>query len=225
MPEPDEAAKAAAAEKAAEEATAAKAAEEKAAADAAAAKTDDRLTDADRKALEGVVKKERDARREADKALAAAQKELDELKAADLSEKEKAEKRAEEAEAKVTDATSKLRKANLMTALADKGLTGAKAKAASKLLDGVEYDEDDEPKNLDESITAATAEYGEDMFKGAARPAPNLNGGSGNEGDPPPPLTAEEIQYAKSMGMSPEEYSAYKNPEYVAPKPEAAATT
>jgi len=91
-------------------------------------------------------------------------------------------------------AKRKLRKANLLEALTTHGLTGAKAKAAARLLDHVEYDDDDEPTNLQDAIKAATAEYGEEMFKGA-----KVNGGGLQ-------LTAEETTAAKAAGMTPKEY-------------------
>ena len=172
MPEPDEAAKAA------EEAAAAKAAEEKAAADLAAAKKDETFTAADRAALQAVVDKERKDRRDADKRAKDAQEKLDAIEAASLSETEKLKKQAEEGKQAAVTATDKLRRANLITALADKGLAGAKAKAAVRLLDDVQYDDADEPTNLDGAITAATAVYGEDVFKASTTPPTNFHGGA-----------------------------------------------
>ncbi len=220
MPTPEEeaAAKVAAAEKEVADAAA------KAAVDAAAAAKAgdaDKLGDAGKAALDA----ERKAKRTAEASLKAATAELDALKAEKLTEAEKAEKRATDAEAKVEAATAKLRKANLMAALADAGLTGAKAKAAARLLDDVEYDDADEPKNLDAAIVAAKTEYGEDMFKGA-KPSPpgNVNGGEGGNGDKPPTLTAEELSMAASFGMTPVEYEAAKSPGYRPPEPVAAKT-
>jgi hypothetical protein len=94
---------------------------------------------------------------------------VSDAEAAELTDKERAEKRAEEAEAKQAEAAGKLQRANLLAKLADDHkLTGAKAKAAARLLDGsVEFDDDDEPTNLKDAVKAATAEYGEDAFKAA----------------------------------------------------------
>lgn len=78
-----------------------------------------------------------------------------------LSETEKLKKEAEQGRELAEKATSKLRNANLRDALAVKGFTGPQAKAVAKLLDGVEYDTDDEPSNLDARITAAAEEYGD----------------------------------------------------------------
>jgi hypothetical protein len=133
---------------------------------------------------------ERKARRDAEKAAREAQKKLDDIEAANLTKEQAAEKRATDAEAKVTAATEKLRKANLITALSDEGITGGKAKAAARLLDAVEYDDNDEPTNLADAITAAKAEYGEDMFKGAT-PAPPPDPPDHHHG-PRPPVTPDE---------------------------------
>jgi membrane protein involved in colicin uptake len=210
MPTPEEeAAATAAAEK--------DATDKQAAADAAKAKTDAeaKLGDAGKAALDV----ERKARRDAEKAARDAQAKLDTLEAEKLSDTEKLEKRATDAEAKVTAATEKLRRANLLSALADAGVS--KAKAAARLLDDVEYDDaTDEPKNLEAAITAAKAEFGDEMFKGS-KPAPpgNVNGGSGNEDDETPELTADELAMAKSFGMTPQEYEAAKSPSYRPPEP------
>jgi flagellar biosynthesis GTPase FlhF len=153
--------------KAADEKAAAdkKAADEKAEADrkAAQAKEDEKLSEGGVKAL----KAEREAREKAEKEAKAEKKRADALEREKLSEEEKAKKDAEEAIAKGEAGTAKLRRANLLIALAEKGLTGGKAKAAARLLDGVEFDDDDEPTNIDDALTAAKAEYGPEMFTAA----------------------------------------------------------
>jgi len=194
-------------------------AEQEAAADmaeaekAAAAKAEqEKLGDGGKAALDA----ERKAKRDAEKRATAAEAKLKEREEADLSEQEKLKKRAEEAEGKVTTATEKIRRANLLTALADDGLTGARAKAAARLLDDVEYDDTtDEPTNLQDAIKAATAEYGEEMFKGATpKPKPsNIDSGSGTEDRDGPSLTAEQLQAAKACGMTPEEYVNFSGKE------------
>lgn len=116
---------------------------------------------------------------------------LDEIEQAEASEAEKAARRAEQAEAKVTAATERLRRANLMAALADEGVVGAKAKAATRLLDDVEFDDADEPTNLAEAITAAKDTYGDDLFKApVARSAGDGDGGKGSGGA----LTTDEVK-------------------------------
>lgn len=198
------------------------AAEAKAVADAAAEAA--RKADAD-KLGEGALDAERKARKEAEKAARDAQAKLDKLEAEKLTESEREKKRADDAEAKLGPATEKVRRANVTLALADLGLQGARAKAAAKLLEGVEFDADtDEPTNLDDRLTAARAEYGEDMFKGAKAPAPNVNGGEGTaDGGPAPVLTAQELAAAQSFDMTPEEYVLYQDPSYQPPAKEKAA--
>jgi hypothetical protein len=121
---------------------------------------------------------ERKARSDAEKRAKAAEKRAGELEKAQLSETDRLKKEAEEAKGLVSSATDKLRRANLLTALADKGLEGAKAKAAARLLDGVEFNDDDEPTNLDAALTAAKAEFGDQLFEAGG------SGGAGGRGKP-----------------------------------------
>lgn len=205
-----------AAAKAAEEAAAAEAAAKQAEEEAAAKSKDGELGPGGKAALEA----ERKERKAAEKRAKDAEAALKAKEEAELTEVERLKKQAEDAEGKVTAATEKLRRANLITALADEGLSGARAKAAAKLLDDVEYDEDDEPTNLADAMKAAKAEYGDDIFKGAKPKAPKTNGGEGNEDREGPTLTADELAAAKAAGMTPEEYEQYKSPQ-----PKVAATT
>lgn len=163
---------------------------------------------------QAALKAERDARKAADKRATDAEKKLQAIEDAKLSDAEKAKKEADDANAKAANAVEQLREAKLLVALGDHNLTGAKAKAAAKLIEGVEYDPDtNEPTNLPAVITSATETYGEDIFKGATpKPnAPNLNGGEGNEDRDGPKLTADELQMAKSFGMTAEQYEAHKS--------------
>jgi hypothetical protein len=204
MPTPEEEAAAkATAEKAAKET---EAAAEKARADEAAKAA---LGDAGKAALDA----ERKGRKEAERAAREAQAKLDEIEKASLSETERLKKEAEEGKALAASATDKLRRANLMAALSEAGV--GNVKAAVRLLDGVEYSDDDEPKNLDAAMTAAKAEFGEAMFKGSKPTAANIDGGGGGgDRDRAPSLTAEELAIAKSFDMTPEEYAAEKDPGY-----------
>lgn len=215
MATPEEDAAAAEAERVAAEAKAV----EEAAKKAAASKG---LTPEDRAALEAVVEKERKATRAAEKLARDAQAKLDAAEAEKLSETEREKKRADEAEARSSTATEKLRKANLISALVTAGM--ANPKAAARLIDGVEYDDADEPKNLDDAVKAAKAEYGDDLFK-PARPVPpgNVNSSEGNDNAPPPPLNADQLAAAKSFGMTPEEYVKWSDPQYQG-EPEPAKT-
>lgn len=139
---------------------------------------------------------ERKAKRDAEKRAKDAEAKLKEKEDAELSENERLKKQAEEAEEKVKAATSKARRANLLTALADDhNLTGARAKAAARLLDSVEYDDGDEPTNLKDAIKAATAEFGEEIFKGAKPGAGKADQGARDGAK----------QLSSTEGMSPEE--------------------
>jgi hypothetical protein len=91
----------------------------------------------------------------------------------------------------LTEHESLAREAKLISALADLGVVGAKAKAAARLLDGVEYDADHEPTNLDGALAKAKAAYGDALFTNAS-------------------LTAGELEAAKAAGKTPEEYDALK---------------
>lgn len=131
-------------------------------------KDDDKAKDDLGPGGKAALEAERKARRDAEKEAARAKKRADDLEAEKLSDTEKLQAKAARGDELAATATQKLRKANLLLALGAKGLTGAKAKAAARLLDNVEYDDTtDEPTNLDARITAAKAEFGDDVFKAA----------------------------------------------------------
>lgn len=166
-----------------------------------AATADEPLGEAGKAALAAERKRADDAVKDA----AAQRKRADELESEKLTDQQKLEKRAEDGDAALVKATAKIQRANLITALADKGLMGGKARAAARLLE-VEFDDSDEPKDLDDAIKAATAEYGEELFKGAMpegsgdqptgetpegqTPTPNLHQG------PQTPMTDEQEEQA-----------------------------
>lgn len=128
------------------------------------------LGDAGKAALD----RERSARKTAEKDAKERQKRIDALEAEKLSETEKLKREADQGRTLAQQATGKLRRASLLTALGAEGLVGPKAKAAARLIDGVEYDDDDEPTNLADRLEVAKAEYGEEMFSAPTPP----NGGS-----------------------------------------------
>jgi hypothetical protein len=202
-----------AAEKAAADA---KAAEDKAAEEAAAEakrKADEEADVFDKDRAMATIHKLRDEVKEAKKGsaeAAALKKRVDELEAAQLSEQQKLEKRATDAEAKVGAAEEKLRRANLIVELSRPEHGIVNAAAAAKLLDGVEYSDDGEPTNLTEILPGFLEQNA--FLKGeAAKPKPgDLNGGEGGGDKKPPPLTAEELEAAKTLGMTPERYAAMK---------------
>jgi hypothetical protein len=212
-----------------EESAAEKAAREaKEKADAEKAKADEaKLGDAGKAALE----REREARKAAEKELKEAQKKADDLEREKLSETDRLKKDAEDALAKVSGATAKLQKANLLLAVAGKSFTNPKAVA--RLLDNIEFDDNDEPKNLDSRIDAAKAEFGEELFKtGATSSATDdkddkKGGEGGKKGDEGPDTHAGERRDGKEM-TDDEKVDAYMKQNFgplLAPDPEPAGTT
>lgn len=141
----------------------------------------------------------------------------DELEREKLSREEQAELRANEAETKATNAERTLRKANLVAALTDPSLSIVNARAAAKLIEGVEYDDDGEPTNLgmpdDPSSLIAKFLAENDYLRGkpASKPTPPpVNAREGGD-KKAPELKAEELEAARRAGMTPEEYQAFKN--------------
>lgn len=132
------------------------------------------LGDAGKAALDA----ERKARKEADKAVRDALARIDELESAQLSENEKLKKDAERGRELAEKATTKLRNANLRDAIAAKGFSGPQAKAVARLLDGLAYDGDDEPTNLDARLEAAGEEYGDFVTPNGHQPVPTFDGGA-----------------------------------------------
>jgi hypothetical protein len=111
-----------------------------------------------------------------------AKKRAGELENEKLTETEKLKKDAEDGRKLGEAATGKLRSANLRDALAEKGFSGARAKAVARLLSGVEYDDEDEPKNLDARLKAAESEYGDIAKAGGST---GFDGGTRGSGDQP----------------------------------------
>jgi len=142
---------------------------------------------------------------------------FDELEREKLSREEQAELRAQEAETKATNAQRTLRKANLVAALTDPSLSIVNPRAAAKLIEGVEYDDEGEPTNLgtpdDENSLIAKFLAENDYLRGkpATKPTPpQVNAREGGDKNAPE-LKAEELEAARRANMSPEEYRAFKN--------------
>jgi colicin import membrane protein len=198
----------------------AQAAKDQAAA-AAAKKDDGKLGDGGKAALDA----ERRLRRDAEKQAKDEKARADALEAEKLSDAEKLEKRATDAESALAKAQQLVRTANLTQALSTAGY--ANPSATARLLDGVQYDEETHaPTNLDDAVKAAKTAYGEDVIRTTRRPAANINGGSGGDqgGEGGPRLTAEELSAAKSAGMGPDEYAFYRDNPSGIYKPEPAKT-
>lgn len=203
-----------AAKEAAEKAEAEAKAKADAEAEAQAKKdADDEAFDKDR--AMNTIKQQRDEAKALRAELKAAKEKAEKFDAAEaekLSEQEKLAKRAAEAEAKVADAENKLRQANLLVALSNPEHGIVSAQAAARLLDGVEYDDNGQPSNLKEILPGFLEANA--FLKGEpakARPSGDLNAGAGNRGGDAPKLTEAELDMAEKSGMSPEEYSAFKD--------------
>jgi hypothetical protein len=172
--------------------------------------TTDTLGDAGKAALD----QERKARRDAEKRAKDVEARLKKFEDDQLSEQEKAVKRAADAEGKVAQAEQRLRTANLIAELARPEHGIVNAKAAAKLIDGVEYDDDGEPTNLDTLLPAFLDENPYLKTTAAvADPKPvgtGANAGAGTQGAKPPDLTADELAYAAKHGMTPERYAQMK---------------
>jgi hypothetical protein len=115
---------------------------------------------------------------------AAARKRAEELENEKLTETERLQKEAEEGRKLGESATTKLRNVNLRDALSEMGFSGNRAKAVARLLSNVEFNDDDEPKNLAQRLKAAEKEYG-DIAKPSGS-APSFDGGP--RGGPEKPL-------------------------------------
>jgi hypothetical protein len=153
---------------------------------------DDKLGEPGKAALQ----RERDARKQAEKDAKEAKARADALEREKLSDQEKLAQDAANDRAKAEAGTTKLRRANLLVALADEGIVGAKAKAAVRLLDEVQFDDSDEPTNLQDRITAAKAEFGDEMFKGATPSgAPNGFPPPNHHQGPRAPADDEDAQF------------------------------
>lgn len=192
--------------------------------DAAATKVeDDKPTGKDGKPfdqarLERDLEKARDdAKKAKERAKDAEEKagKYDELTEQQKSDLQKAEDRASEAEKKAGDADAKLRRANLVAALSDPSLGIVNARAAAKLIEGVEYDDDGEPTNLgstdaEDSLIAKFLGENEYLRGKATKPKPPSTDASEGDDKTPPELTAQELEVAKASDMTPEEYAAFK---------------
>lgn len=112
-------------------------------------------------------------------------------------------------------ATQKLQRANLISALSKSkhGLTDPAAAAKLAITDGLaDFDEDDEPQDIDDLVKDLVDEYAFLKGEKPKRRAPNVDSGNGRT-KTAPKLTADELKAAKAADMTPEEYAAFKSPQ------------
>lgn len=127
-----------------------------------------------------------------------------ERRRADAAERERDELRTRQSE-DAAKAIRQAQQANTVLALSGLGVTGPKALAALKLIEGVEFDGNQAPTNLDARLSAAKAAYGEDLFGSAApppTPPPPANGHPAVHGGPRPPQpdADEDEKFTKTFG-------------------------
>lgn len=171
--------------------------------------------------VKAILRKERKARREAEKKTKKAergarrrQRGRREGEPKKKSGKRERRDRDDEEDDAPDPGTAKLQRANLISALQEAGYTGKRAKTVARLLDDVDYDDDDEPVDLKDRIEEAEEAYGKEAVRKSTRSKPGSTDGGGGGGDgETPSLTADELKMAKSMGMTPKEYAAYKSPQ------------
>jgi len=156
------------------------------------------------------LQQEREARAEAERAAREAKRERDAL-AAQLSDQDRAKHEAEEQKRLANKAIKNLRQANLELALAGHGITGPKAKAATKLIEGVEFNDEFQPVNLDNRLATAKELYGSEFFTGSAPTPPPPSAPPVPNGSTPPtdfhngarpatPTADEDESFARAMG-------------------------
>lgn len=131
-----------------------------------------------------------------------------ERRRAEAAERERDELRTRQS-TDTANAIQSAQRANTLYALAGLGVTGPKALAAMKLIEGVEYDGNHTPTNLDARLSAAKTTYGEDLFGAPAPPPtptpptptpptphPSVHGGP----RPPQPEADEDAQFNAHFG-------------------------
>jgi hypothetical protein len=171
--------------------------------------------------VKAILRKERKARREAEKKAKKAergarrrQRGRREGGKKKSGKRERRDRDDEERDDGPDEGTAKLQRANLISALQEAGYTGKRAKTVARLLDDVEYDDDDEPVDLKDRIEEAEEAYGKEAVRKSSRSKPGGTDGGGGGGDGErPSLTADELEAAKAMGMSAKEYALYKDPQ------------
>lgn len=139
---------------------------------------------------------------------------IQEIEDAEKSDLDKANQRISEMEAKETERSEREQSLRLRLAASNLrdtlGIADVDLALAALDRSQVEYGDDGEPSNLSD-VLAALLEA-KPLLKGKARPKPpDVNAGEGGGDSAPPALTAEELEAAKMLGMTPEAYAAFKS--------------
>jgi hypothetical protein len=164
---------------------------------------------------------EKTARREAEKRArefakdkAKLEQRLQEIADKDLDEQTKKDRRLSELEAERTVLLQE-RQRTMVTMEVNRlqpkmGLVDVDA--ASRLLDWeqIEYGDDGKPSNVEDLLRGLLKDK---PYLGGQRPIPSgtINPAGGTTGALPPRLTAEELEAAKTYGMTPERYAALRS--------------
>jgi len=103
-------------------------------------------------------------------------------------------------------AAQQAQRANVMLALAGQGVTGPKARAAIKLVEGLEFNDSFEPTNLEARLSVAKQSYGDDLFNGAAaapppEPAPSQHPAVHGGPRPVQPEAEEDDEFRRHFGF------------------------
>lgn len=189
------------------------AAKAKADADAAAAATHDGDDgdDFDKDRAMATIRKLRDevkAAKADGRRAAELEKRLKDLEDAEKSELEKAQERIATLESSTKATADRLRAAHLLVALGNPDHGIVNAEAAAKLIEGVEYDDDGRPANLADVLPDFLEQNAFLVSAGGKPRPPKTNAGDGG-GEQAPALTADQLDWAKRLGMTAEEYAAY----------------
>lgn len=173
--------------------------------------------------VKAILKKERDLRRKAERDARKLRRDAKKPDPKPAPKKGDADGDGKDGEADLT--TARFRRANLRAALAEEGLSKDLAKAAIKLIDidDIDFDDDDEPTNLEDILEEARETYpflkGEKPKPKAKAPDSNDSDGTGEQ--PKSKLTAEELAMAKAFGMTAEEYTNFKALDPKLPEPKS----
>lgn len=164
--------------------------------------------------VKAILRKERKARRQAEREARRLTRQAGEKPKPKRTPKKDGE-RNDSDDTAPSAGVQKLRTANLLLSLQGKGYAGNRAKAVARLLDNVDYDDNDEPIDLDGALEDAAELYGDDMIAASTgdkpRPKPPKTGGSDRSQDPPSNLTAEEVKAAEQAGKTPKQWAELKS--------------
>lgn len=173
----------------------------------------------DRERAMATITKLREKEKAGDKAAKerdALQAKLDAIEKEKLSESERVVKERDDALQAGTRKDAELQDLRLKLAVHERagelGIADAELALAALDRSELEYGEDGRPTNLDAALTALLER--KPILKGqpSTPKVPSTDAGKG--GGKPPSLTADELAMAKRLGMSPEAYAKFRDPDF-----------